>query len=121
MHKVLVVEDDHAIQFMYKLKLENAGFKVKTADNGAVGLANAYDFMPNLILLDLMMPVMNGADMLQKLRETEWGKDIRVIVLTNVSRDEAPSVLRFLRVDRYIVKAHYTPAQVLDIVQQVLA
>jgi hypothetical protein len=58
--------------------------------------------------------------MLQHIREHHWGASIRVIILTNISRDEAPSLLRFLSVDRYIVKAHYTPSQVVAIVKEVL-
>jgi CheY-like chemotaxis protein len=66
------------------------------------------------------MPEMNGDEMLTRLREREWGGNIRVIVLTNISKDEAPATLRFLNVDRYVVKAHHTPAQVLEIVREVL-
>jgi hypothetical protein len=54
------------------------------------------------------------------MREQEWGADARVIILTNLSKDEAPSVLRFLSVDRYIVKAHHTPKQIVDIVDEIL-
>jgi CheY-like chemotaxis protein len=66
------------------------------------------------------MPIMNGDEMLERLRSTNWGKDIKVIILTNISKDEAPSNLRFLDVERYIVKAHHTPQQVIDIIQEVL-
>ena len=79
------------------------------------------EFSPNLILLDIRMPEMNGDEMLLKLREQDWGADIRVIILTNLSKDEAPSMLRFLGVDRYIVKAHYTPKQIVDIVHEILS
>ncbi len=58
--------------------------------------------------------------MLARLRAQAWGADIRVIILTNLSKDEAPQVLRFLHVDRYIVKAHHTPKQLVDIVHEVL-
>jgi hypothetical protein len=58
--------------------------------------------------------------MLEKLRATDWGSSIRVIILTNLSKDEAPHKLRFLNVDRYIVKAHFTPAQVLSTINEVL-
>jgi hypothetical protein len=54
------------------------------------------------------------------LRATDWGSSIRVLILTNISKDEAPQALRFLRVDRYIVKAHHTPSQVIGIVHEVL-
>jgi DNA-binding NarL/FixJ family response regulator len=66
------------------------------------------------------MPVMPGDEMLEKMRRTDWGSTIRVIVLTNISRDEAPRSLSLLNVDRYIVKAHHTPAQVLDIINEIL-
>ncbi len=118
--KIALVEDDINLQTMYKFKLEHEGFKVATANNGLEGLQLAEEFMPDLILLDLRMPVMNGADMLAHLRETEWGSSIRVIILTNISKNEAPQSLRFLNVDRYIVKAHSTPAQIVEVIREVM-
>ena len=118
---VLVVEDEAAISEMYRFKLNLNGYTVFTADNGKVGLDVAEKHKPQLILLDLRMPIMSGDEMLEKLRQTDWGADIRVVILTNISRDEAPHSLRLLNVDRYIVKAHHTPAQVVNIVGEVLA
>jgi len=120
MTKVLIVEDETSIREMYRTKLELAGFDIETAENGQVGLEKAGSFKPNVILLDLRMPIMSGDAMLAKLRETNWGADMRVVILTNISRDEAPHTLRFLGVDRYIVKAHSTPSQVAEIVAEVL-
>jgi len=119
--KALIVEDELSIRTMYQTKLELEGFAVETAADGADGLAKARSFLPHVILLDLRMPSMNGDEMLQRLRAEEWGADIRVVILTNISRDEAPHALRFLSVDRYIVKAHTTPSQVVEIVEEVLA
>jgi CheY-like chemotaxis protein len=119
-HTVVVVEDDQDLQYLYRLKLEREGFKVATASNGVEGLKVTEDVQPDLILLDLMMPIMGGAEMLTKLRAEPWGGNPRVIILTNISRDEAPQALRFLHVDRYIVKAHHTPSQVIHIVHEVL-
>ncbi len=118
--KIAVIEDDRDLQFLYKLKLELAGFRVATAGNGKEGLEVAHDFAPDIILLDLMMPVMNGTEMLAELRAHTWGSNVRVIVLTNISKDEAPQALRFLHVDRYVVKAHQTPAQIVTIIHEVL-
>lgn len=118
--KIVVIEDDTAIASMYQFKLSTEFEDIKVAHNGQTGLQLIQEYPPDLILLDLRMPIMGGAEMLELLRAEEWGQNIRVIILTNISRDEAPSVLRFLNVDRYIVKAHHTPQQVLDIVKEVL-
>ncbi|MGH7158108.1 MAG: response regulator [Candidatus Saccharimonadales bacterium] len=119
-YKAVVVEDNHDLRFLYTLKLENEGFLVKGAGNGEDGLRLIEQFRPDIILLDLLLPGISGPGLLARLREQEWASDIRVIVLTNVSKNEAPQALRFLVVDRYIVKAHHTPAQVVSIVREVL-
>jgi DNA-binding response OmpR family regulator len=118
--RIAIIEDDHSIALMYELKLSRSGFEVKIAPDGKEGLALAGSFFPDLILLDLMMPELRGDEMLEKLRQTDWGAKMRVIVLTNLSKDEAPHGLRLLNVDRYIVKAHHTPAQVVEVVRDVL-
>ena len=119
--KICIIEDDPAIQLMYRMKLEHEGYEVRLASNGFEGLKIVKAFLPELILLDLRMPIMDGAEMLEKLRATSWGSNIHVIILTNISKAEAPQNLRFLAVDRYVVKAHYTPTQVVAIIREVLA
>lgn len=118
--KIALVEDDQNIQYMYALKLEREGFNVKTASNGVEGLKLCESLLPDILLLDLSMPVMSGSEMLEQLRQRNWGGNVRVIILTNISKSEAPQSLRFLNVDRYIVKAHHTPAQVVEIICEVL-
>jgi DNA-binding response OmpR family regulator len=120
MHRIAVIEDDISLASMYEFKLVHEGYEVRRAVNGAEGLKLAKEFRPELILLDLRMPVMSGDEMLEKLRATDYGSSMHVIILTNISKDEAPMGLRFLYVDRYIVKAHHTPQQVVDIVREVL-
>jgi DNA-binding response OmpR family regulator len=121
MAKVAIVEDDKAIAVMYRIKFETDGNKVFEAENGKVGLEIAEKNRPDIILLDLMMPIMTGDEMLKALRKTEFGKKVKVIILTNVSKDDAMNKLKGLKVDGYIVKAHYTPQEVVDIVKQTLA
>jgi len=118
--KAAIIEDDTDLQFIYKMKLEAAGYQVATAGNGAEGLTLIEKFKPDVILLDLLMPIMGGAEMLANLRTHAWASSMRVVILTNISKDEAPQALRFLSVDRYIVKAHHTPAQVVAVVGEVL-
>ena len=118
--KAVVVEDDHDLRMLYQLKLKHDGFDVHTAEDGQQGLRVIKQVKPDIILLDLLMPIMSGTEMLSRLRAEEWGSSIHVIALTNISKDEAPAALRFLHVDRYIVKAHHTPAEVVAIVREVL-
>lgn len=119
-HRIAIIEDELPIQQMYKLKLEREGFQVATASDGRTGLILAETFRPHLILLDLRMPHMSGDEMLLHLRATDWGAAVQVIILTNISKDEAPQALRLLHVERYVVKAHHTPAQVVTVVKQTL-
>ncbi len=121
MAKVAIVEDDMAISQMYRLKFETEGYTVQTADNGKLGLELVEEFKPDIILLDLMMPEMTGDQMLAELRKKSWGKDITVIILTNMGEEEAPKSLRELGVHSFIVKAEMTPRQVAERVKQALA
>lgn len=120
MAKVAIIEDDKAIAEMYRIKFEAGGDKVLTAENGKQGLELVEKEKPDIILLDLMMPVMTGDEMLGILRKSDWGKNVKVIILTNVSKDDAQTKLRDVKVDGYIVKAHYTPQEVVDLVKQSL-
>lgn len=121
MTKIAIIEDESAIAEMYRFKLQQAGYEVSCAFNGKEGLELVKSFKPELILLDLMLPEMSGDAMLEKVRAADWGKDIKVLILTNLSEDVAPPKLSSLSVDRYIIKANYTPAQVVEIVSEVLA
>lgn len=118
--KLAIIEDEIPIAQMYKYKFELEGFVVRLAHNGKDGLELCQEFTPEVVLLDLRMPGMSGDEMLEQMRATEWGAVPHVIVLTNISRAEAPSRLQFLNVERYIVKAHHTPNQIVDVVRDVL-
>ena len=119
--KIAIVEDEPSICELYKIKLTAEGYEVGTAANGKLGLELIEKMKPHLVLLDLLMPEMSGEEMLGLLRKTEYGKTMKVIVLTNVSRQEAPATLDNLDISRYIIKAEYTPDQVALVVKEVLA
>ena len=121
MAKVAIVEDDQAISQMYRFKFESEGFTVETAENGALGLQLVEKMKPDIILLDLMMPEMTGDEMLAKLRATSWGKDIKVIILTNMGEQEVPEAVKKLGVSAVILKADMTPRQVASMVAEQLA
>lgn len=119
--KVAIIEDDQAISQMYRFKFEAEGYEVETAENGRLGLELAEKMRPDIILLDLMMPEMNGEDMLEAMRATAWGKDIKVVILTNKGEQEIPDKVRKLNVAAVILKADMTPRQVADLVKKKLA
>lgn len=117
MAKIAIIEDDSAISQMYRIKFESEGYTVNTAENGKLGLELVEKMHPDMVLLDLMMPEMNGDEMLEKLRKTPFGKDVKVIILTNMGESEAPEALRKLGVLAFIVKANMTPRQVAELVK----
>jgi DNA-binding response OmpR family regulator len=121
MAKIAIIEDDAAISQMYRIKFEAEGYSVETAENGKLGLALIEELRPDIVLLDLMMPEMNGDEMLEKLRATDWGADIKVIVLTNMGESEVPARIKDLGVKAFILKANMTPRQVAELVKEQLA
>lgn len=120
MTKIAIIEDDQVINQMYRMKFEAAGFDVTTASDGEAGVAIVKKFHPDLILLDLQMPNMNGVEALSLIRTLPSHKQTPVIVLTNLGEEEAPDGLRKLGVHSYIVKADFTPRQVVERVKHAL-
>ena len=120
MTKIAIIEDDPVINQMYRMKFEADGFDVQIADNGERGVAMIESFTPDIILLDLQMPNMSGAEALAEVRKHDWGKEIPVIILTNLGEEEAPKSLRALGIHSYIVKADLTPRQVVGRVKEAL-
>jgi len=116
--KIAIVEDDLAIAQMYRFKFEAEGYVVETAENGKLGLELAEDMRPDMMLLDLMMPIMTGEEMLAAMRKTDWGKDIKVVVLTNRGEQEIPPEVKELGVTAVVLKADMTPRQVAELVKQ---
>jgi len=120
MAKIAIIEDDQAISQMYRIKFEAEGFEVETAENGKLGLELCEKMKPEIILLDLMMPEMRGDEMLAELRKTDWGKKIKVIILTNMGEQEIPEDVKKLGVAAVILKADMTPRQVAELVKTTL-
>lgn len=117
--KIAIVEDDAAISQMYRIKFETEGYEVDTAPNGVLGLKLVESMKPNIVLLDLMMPEMNGDEMLRRLRATDWGKNIKVVILTNMGASEASEEIKQLGISAFVVKAEMTPRQVAELVKKV--
>ena len=120
MIKIAIIEDDPTISQMYRMKFESDGFEVRLAANGQIGIEVVEKFQPDIILLDLQMPEMDGTEALKHIRSKDWGKTIPVIVLTNLGEEEAPRELKKLGRHSYIVKANLTPRQVAEQVKSAI-
>lgn len=119
---VLLVEDDSFISGMYETKLTNLGYSVELIDNGeAASQRLEQDPLPDLILLDIVLPKRDGFEILEDLRSTKRTKNIPVILLTNLG--QKPDVERGIKLgaDDYIIKAHYTPTEVVEKIAKVLS
>jgi CheY-like chemotaxis protein len=106
--KVLLVEDDDVIREIYAMKFELEGFPIATAENGQVGLKMVNEFQPEIILLDMMMPVMGGLEFMRTLNDSHPSMP-DVIVFSNISAPtQVDSVMR-LGAKAYWIKSDYTP------------
>ena len=122
MAKILLVDDDPLLVRMYQKKFENDGYIVAIAGNGVDALKQVADFQPDLILMDIMMPKMNGLEVLTKLKDNKQTSAIPVILLTNVSSSQEDTDRGLeLGAIAYIVKAGNKPKVVVEKVKEVLA
>ncbi|MBI5729080.1 MAG: response regulator [Candidatus Magasanikbacteria bacterium] len=117
---VLLVEDDVFLAGIYQKKFEMEGYKISTAENGEKGLADAKKKKPDIILLDILLPKMDGFTVLQNLKADTATKNIPVILLTNLGqKDDVEKGLEAGAAD-YLIKAHFKPSEIVDKVKKVL-
>lgn len=119
--KVVIVEDNPALAEIYKVRLEIFGYKVLTAADGEIALQVIQQEHPELVLMDLMIPKVAGADVLRQMRASDWGKDIKVQIISNLNEAEAPQDLRTLGIEGYTVKANLRNDDLDNIVNNILA
>lgn len=117
---VLLVEDDEFLSGIYQKKFEMEGFKISTADNGEKGLAEAKKKKPDIILLDILLPKLDGFAVLEQLKADSVMKNIPVVLLTNLGqKDDVQKGLDAGAVD-YLIKAHFKPSEIVEKVRKVL-
>lgn len=116
---ILVVEDDAILVKVLSKTIEERGYKVLMAENGKVGLKLALKNHPDLILMDLNMPIMDGFEMLEELRKDKWGQNAYVIILTNQtpSDDLYTEANHMPYRSEYLMKSEYDIDQVLEIIK----
>ena len=118
--KVLVVEDETPLRDALESKFELDGFSVTVAQDGEEGLKLALKNHPDMILLDIIMPKMDGLTMLKQLRENAWGKTVKVIIITNLaSWDETHKAVNY-NIHEYLVKSDWKIEDVVKMVKKKL-
>lgn len=118
--RVLVVDDDQTLLDMYKERLTASGYEVVTASDGRQALAKAIDYLPHCILLDILMPQVNGFDVLENIRSTEETKNIPVIMLTALVQDSNRQKGLAEGADDYIIKSETMPGEVIAKIETVI-
>ncbi|RJO61928.1 response regulator [candidate division WS5 bacterium] len=118
--KILLAEDDIQLIDMYKRKFELEGFNVHVAEDGQEAIDKLDAFTPDLILLDIMMPKVDGLEVLRHIRQNPLLKDTLVIILTNLGNETTSEEIYKLGATDYIVKAEMTPLEVVNKVKEVL-
>lgn len=118
--KILLVEDDSFLLGMYATKFELDGFKVIMAEDGEKAVRVALKELPDIILLDIVLPKLSGFEVLKQLKQESATAKIPVILLTNLSqRDEIEQGLK-MGAEDYLIKAHFMPSEVVEKIKKVL-
>lgn len=120
MYKILIIDDDPFILDMYTLKFRERGFDIDSARDGQDGVKKARDYKPDVILLDVVMPILDGFDVLRKLKSGPETKNIKIVLLTNLGQKEEVERGAALGADDYVIKAHFTPGEVVERVKKLL-
>lgn len=118
--KVLIVDDDEFLLDMYVVKFKSAGFEVEIAQDGEEAVEKARKINPNAILLDIVMPKLDGFGVLRTLKKDKIAPDASIFILSNLGQKEDTDRGMGLGAVDYIVKAHFTPSEVVARVEEVL-
>lgn len=116
--QVLIVEDEQMLRDALITELKNAGFSTLQASNGKEALDVALKERPSLILLDQLMPVMDGTTMLEELRKDDWGRGVPVIMMTNMSQVNTMNASIKAGVNDFVLKADVELEKIVDMVKE---
>lgn len=118
--KIIIVEDNADLAEIYRTRLELLGYTCFIAYNGITALYFIQKEIPDLVLLDIMIPDISGGQVLETMRKSTWGKDIKVLVISNLNETEAPANLRDLGIVGYQVKANMSLDKIDQLVVEAL-
>ena len=118
--KIVIVEDDQALADIYKTRLEMLGYTCFIGYNGITALYFIQKELPDLVLLDLMIPDIAGDQVLATMRNSTWGRNIKVVVISNLNEADAPAGVRGMGIEDYLVKANLSNDQLDGVVNRIL-
>lgn len=118
--KILIIEDDRYILKMYQLKLSLEGYTVDIAENGKDGVEKVKEFMPDIILLDILMPEMDGFEVLKIVKGETETKDIPILIMSNLGQEDHIQKGMALGAVGYVVKSQFTPSKVVEKIKEVI-
>jgi DNA-binding response OmpR family regulator len=118
--RIVIVEDNTSLADIYKIRLELLGYKCFVAYDGREALSLIEQELPDLVLLDLMVPKVAGDQILEIMRSSDWGKDIKVQIISNLNEVDAPAGLREQGIEGYAVKANLSNDQLDQLVDNIL-
>lgn len=118
--KIVIVEDNSDLATIYQTRLGMLGYQCFVANDGIAALYYIQKELPGLVLLDLMVPAIAGDEVLKRMRMSEWGKSIPVVIMSNLNEEDAPSGLRDLGIEDYLVKVNLEGDQLNRIVNNIL-
>ena len=120
MKKILIVEDDVFISEMYANKLQKAGFEVISVRDGQEAITKLEEIGPDLVLLDIVLPKIDGFEVLKTIKTDPKFKKIKVALLTNLGEGENIKKGLELGADAYLIKAHSIPSEIIEKVKEIL-
>ena len=118
--KIVIVEDNIALNDIYTTRLGLIGYKCFPVFDGESALETIERERPDLVLLDMMVPKIAGDEILRRMRASDWGKDTRVFIISNLNESDAPAGLRALGIEGYVVKANITDDMLDKLVDDIL-
>lgn len=113
--KILIIEDNDTYSSILTKKFETEEFEVISAKDGLTGVSMALDNKPDIILIDLLLPKMNGIQLMEELRKQEWGRGVPLLILTNINPD--PQILESINKNKpayYLLKPEVTLDEVVE-------
>ncbi|OGZ27476.1 MAG: hypothetical protein A2365_03325 [Candidatus Nealsonbacteria bacterium RIFOXYB1_FULL_40_15] len=117
---ILLVEDDPFLIDIYTTKLKEVGYNVQVAQDGEEAMSKIKEYKPDLVLLDIVLPTVNGWEILKRVKKDEELSGVRIVILSNLAEKE--EVERGINAGaiKYLVKAHYTPTEVVAEIRKII-